>query len=303
MIRAYGDQDAAQLAAIYNRVYGAKAVSPEGFRELVAGTLDAGGLVWVIGNSRLSGYAMVTPVPGLDGVGDLAGCIAPERQRCGLGSDLLRFLLEALRGGDFWQIAHHLTDLDSPAAYFLRQHDFFVEHEEVLMALDELSRLPSKRGDSPVRLRAYSRSTAVPLFCRLYEESFAGLPWNQPFTPAEVSAVLRDANNLLFLMLDGEAIGFAWVGLDQDGKGFVEPLGIIPAYQGKGFGRMLLTSVLQELIGRGAKDVGIGAWRNNEAAIRLYESFGFRQRKVFTYLALNLDETVTPGTQQRRTGI
>jgi ribosomal-protein-alanine N-acetyltransferase len=291
MIRSFGDQDAAQLAAIHNRVYGQKAVSPESFRELVKGTLEGGGLAWVIGEPLLSGYAMVTPVPGLPGVGDLAGCIAPEQQRHGLGSELLQFVLEALQGGDFWQISYCVTNLASPAACFLRQHDFFVEHEEVLMSLAEFDRLPAAIMSEPVRLRSYSRPTAVPLFCEFYEKSFRGLPWDQPFSTAEVSATLTDANNMLFLTLDGEAIGFAWVDLDRDGKGLIEPLGIIPAYQGKGFGRMLLLRVLQELIRRGAKEVEIGAWRDNQVAIQLYESFGFRQQKLFTYLAFNLDET------------
>ncbi len=175
----------------------------------MANALD-GGLAWVIGEAQLYGYAMVTPVPGLPGVGDLAGCIAPERQRQGLGSELLRFVLAALRGTDFWQIAHAVTDLQGPAASFLRAHEFFVEHEEWVMELDDMSRLPNGPDGAHVRLQVYTRAAAVPLFCRLYEESFSGLPWNQPFSQAEVAATLHDAGNMHFLMVNEEAVGFAW---------------------------------------------------------------------------------------------
>jgi ribosomal protein S18 acetylase RimI-like enzyme len=290
MIRPYIDEDAPQLAAIHNRVYPENSCSSDGFREIVEGTRVGGGLAWVVAESALSGYAMITPVPGLQGVGDLAGCIAPKRQRCGLGSQLLHFVLEDLQGSDFRQIAHYVTDLDGPAACFLRDHDFFVEHEEVLMLLEDVYRLPDGSSDIPARLQVFSRATAVPLFCRLYEEGFSGLPWDQPFSSAEVAATLNDADNMLFLMLDGEAIGFAWVGLDSEGKGLIEPLGIVPAYQGKGFGRVLLLEVLRELAGRGAQRVEIGAWRDNLAAVQLYQSLGFRHRKTFTYLAFNLND-------------
>lgn len=290
MIRPYIDEDAPQLAAIHNRVYPENDYSPDGIREHMEGTLAGGGLAWVVAESALSGYAMITPVPGLQGVGDLAGCIVPERQRCGLGSQLLHFVLEDLQGSDLRQIAHCVTDLDSPEACFLQNHDFYVEHEEWLMDLDDVYRLPSTSNDILAHLQAFSLATAIPLFCRLYEESFSGLPWEQPFSSAEVAATLNDADNMLFLMLDGEAIGFAWVGLDNEGKGLIEPLGTVPAYQGKGFGRVLLLEVLRELAGRGAQRVEIGAWRDNLAAVQLYQSLGFRHRKTFTYLAFNLKD-------------
>ena len=290
MIRSYVDEDAPQLAAIHNRVYPENVYSPDGFRELVGETLASGGLASVVGDSVLSGYAMITPVPGLQGVGDLAVCIAPERQRCGLGSQLLHFVLEELWGSDFRQIAHYVTDLDSPEACFLQYHDFFVEHEEWLLDLDDVYRLPDVSGNNTARVQAFSRATAVPLFRRLYEESFSGLPWDQPFTSAEVSATLNDANDMLFLTLNGEAIGFAWINLNPNGSGLIEPLGIIPAYQQKGYGRVLLLGAARELISRGAQRVEIGAWRYNQAAVQLYQSLGFRHRKTFTYLAFNLND-------------
>ena len=290
MIRSYADEDAPQLAAIHNGIYPENVYSPDGFREFVEGTLAGGGLVWVVGDSVLSGYAVITPVPGLQGVGDLAGCIAPERQRCGLGSRLLHFMFEELQGSDFRQIAHCVTELESPGACFLQDHDFFVEHEEWLMDLDDVYRLSDVASNNQAHLKVFSRATAVSLFCRLYEESFSGLPWDQPFTSVEVSTALNDANDMLFLTLNGEAIGFAWVNLNPIGNGLIEPMGIIPAYQQKGYGRVLLLGATRELISRGAQRVEIGAWRDNQAAVQLYQSLGFRHRKTFTYLAFNLND-------------
>jgi ribosomal protein S18 acetylase RimI-like enzyme len=194
----------------------------------------------------------------------------------------------ALQGGDFWQLAHCVNDMDSPVACFLRKHDFFVEHEEWLLVHNDLRNLPPVRNDRRVSLQTYRPETAVSLFCRLYTESFSGLPWDQPFTPEEVMSTLTAATDLLFLILHGEPIGFAWVNLDAQGQALIEPMGIISPYQRQGYGRVLLSFTLQELIRRGARRAEIGAWRDNKVAIQLYQSFGFRHKETFTYLATNL---------------
>ena len=292
MIRSFADEDVPRLVAVHNRVYPEMVYSEDGFRKLMEGTLASGGLAWVVEEALLSGYAMIVPDPGLHGVGDLKGCIVPERRRCGLGSKLLGSVLEDLQETDFRKIEHCLADLNSPAAHFFRTHNFFVGHEEWVLELDCMEGIAGVHGDNLTRLQTFSRETAVSLFCRLYEESFSGLPWSQPFTTEEAAETLSDAEDLLFLTLSGETIGFAWIGVDGDGKGLIEPLGIVTAYQHKGFGRLLLLGVLRELISRGAQRVEIGAWRNNHAAIQLYQSLGFRHIKTFTYLAFNLKDDV-----------
>jgi ribosomal protein S18 acetylase RimI-like enzyme len=96
------------------------------------------------------------------------------------------------------------------------------------------------------------------------------------------------ASDILFLTLEGEAIGFAWTRRDAERRGVVEPLGIIPHYQNRGYGRCLLTTAMRILVDRGAQRIEIGAWHNNLQAIELYRSVGFEPVKTITYLAYNL---------------
>ncbi len=56
-----------------------------------------GGLFGLLWNPQLAGYGSIAPVPGLPGIAELAGCIAPDQQRKGLGSRLLTGMLDALR--------------------------------------------------------------------------------------------------------------------------------------------------------------------------------------------------------------
>lgn len=288
MIRLYVPADAPKLAAIHNRVYPDEHYSVLGFNEYVEGIRSLGGFFWVITNPVPAGYGSIAPVPGLQGISELAGCIAPEQQRKGLGSRLLAGMLDGLRGSDIQQLSFSVDRLDSPAALFLRGHNFFVEHEEWILRLDEMAKLPQRSCPGEIKLQTYSRKTAVSLFCKLYEESFTGLPWNQPFAQIEVADTLDNADDILFLMQENRAVGIAWTKLDSEGTGIVEPLGIVPAFQNRGYGRCLLISAVHILAKRGAKRIEIGAWRRNERAVELYRSLDFQHIKTITYLAYNL---------------
>lgn len=288
MIRPYREEDAPHLALLHNAAYPERMLSKDSFHDFMASALSTGGRAWVLADPRPSGYAAISSVPGLAGVGDLFGCVAPERQRSGLGSELLAYLIEDLRHSDYWQISHYVTDIDSPAAHFLRHHHFFVEHEEWQLALPDLSQLPDPPQDQALHLRTFHKQKAVSLFCQLYNEIFAGLPWNQPFTQSEVASTLSLSRDMQFLAQGEEIIGFAWINLDGSGRGLIEPLGIKPAYQYQGYGRALLLLTLHELKKHGAKHAEIGAWRDNFAALHLYQSIGFRHQATLTYYAYNL---------------
>ena len=288
MIRPYVTADGPQLVTIHNSVYPDSVHTTSSFGDYVAGTRALGGFVWVIGNPAVVGYGSVTPVPGLPGIAELAGCIAVDQQRKGLGSRLLTSMLDKCRDSNIRQVTFSVDRLESPAASFLRQHYFFAEHEEWIMMFGEMAMVLQENCPGPVKLQTYARQTAVSLFCRLYEESFSGLAWDQPYSELEVVERLDHADELLFLMLEGQAVGFAWTKLDSEGRGVVEPLGIVPTHQNRGYGRCLLTSAMRVLVNRGAKRIEIGAWRDNEKAIELYRSLGFQRYKTITYLAFNL---------------
>jgi ribosomal protein S18 acetylase RimI-like enzyme len=63
-----------------------------------------------------------------------------------------------------------------------------------------------------------------------------------------------------------------------------EPVGTHPDFQRKGLGRRLLLHSLNQLKSEGMTRADVCAYYDNEAAIRLYESVGFRiVKKLFTY--------------------
>lgn len=248
--------------------------------------LETGGRAWVVARGRrLAGYAVVDPVPGLPGVYDLSGGIVPARRRQGLGARLLRHVQESAGEMGIAQLSCRVDSLEDTVAQFLLRRDFYVEHEECLLVANDLSTLPLIRDETLGELRTYPTTEAIGLFCRVYNASFYGTPWAQPFSEAEVAAALARPEDLLFAVVDGAPVGVIWHELFSDGRGRVEPLGIIRSHQGRGYGRRLLVAALHDLRRRGAREVEIGVWRDNQIAMNLYKGLGFREDASWYFLA------------------
>lgn len=289
-ISRYKASDAAALAAIYIRIYPDHPRRSAGFQRRLQQLLEAGGRAWVLRKQgTVVAFASISPVPGLDRVWEGQGFVDPKRQREGLGSQLLRHLITYLKHHNASQLSCRLTAKDGAAATFLRARGFFVEHEEQIMRLSDLSHLPSSGSPEP-DIHSLPQAAAIRTFCALYSQSFAGFPWHQPYSPDEVEESLADLADLLFLLEAGQPIGFAWIRQSSPVKGEIEPIGVAKAHQGQGHGRALLREGLARLRERGVTQVKIGAWRSNQIAIHLYEQFGFKTVQCLTYLAYDLQE-------------
>jgi mycothiol synthase len=258
----------------------------EAVRQLIKG----GGRAWLLKRGgAVSGYASIMPVPGLPGLYDLDGFIAPDYRRRGLGSHLLATLVKRLAGGLVGQLSYPAPGMESPAAWFLVKNGFFIEHVEQRLVLDDLSALPVVYLDRGLSLRTFARRRAIAHFRRLYEASFAGLAWHQPYeADREVAQELVDPGDLLFMADGRRPIGFLWLRWPDLGSAEIEPVGLLPAYRGRGLGRLLMLAGLHRARQQGASRVWIGAWQANTAALALYEQLGFRPAESTFFLARDL---------------
>ena len=68
----------------------------------------------------------------------------------------------------------------------------------------------------------------------------------------------------------------------------IEPVGLLPEYQGRGLGKGLLSAGLNHAAKQGASRATVGAWRGNHTALAMYERLGFRESHSKHYLALDL---------------
>lgn len=262
--------------------------------------LAAGEMAWVMEREgEVVGYAVVAAAPGLPGVADLAGFIAPGWQRRGWGRELLRFVCRQARRRGFGQLSCALPALDTSAALFLNRCGFYLEHEERRLALHDLSGLPPARLPPSFTVSALPLPTAVRQFRLLYDACFGPHPWYQPYQDnAEVLAEMEhthsDLTDLLFLEHEGQPVGFAWVRRMPAAAGEIEPIGILPSFQGRGLGRNLLLYALRRLYEQGSQTAQIAAWSQNLPALHLYESVGFQPGASLFYLAHDLKSSTSP---------
>ncbi|WP_095042465.1 GNAT family N-acetyltransferase [Candidatus Promineifilum breve] len=288
-IRAAVPDDAASLFVVQAALAPTDAGQMPVWMQEMEERLESGGRAWVAARGRrLAGYALIDPLPGLPGDYDLSGGIVPARRRQGLGTRLLRHVQDAGRELGVGRLSCRVESLEDETATFLLRRGFSIEHEECLLELGDLTDLPPVPTGPPAELTTLEPEQAVATFCRVYDAAFAGQPWSQPYTALEVAGALTDPDDLLFLMAGGEAIGVVWHEMLPNGRGRIEPIGIAPDYQGRGYGRRLLIEALHRLRRRGANPIEIGLWRRNDVAMNLYKSLGFSEEQNWYYLACDL---------------
>jgi ribosomal protein S18 acetylase RimI-like enzyme len=79
---------------------------------------------------------------------------------------------------------------------------------------------------------------------------------------------------------DGDRVGSIWIGLpgsDADHPGaWVYDLQVAAAHQGRGYGRAIMEAGEREMAARGVTEIGLNVFGRNAAAVRLYQSLGYR---------------------------
>lgn len=96
------------------------------------------------------------------------------------------------------------------------------------------------------------------------------------FVDAELRGEFRDNAENFYVFLDGDrVIGVTEIGVDPDGNGFIDAVGVAPECQGRGLGRRITEFAVNRLYDRGIKTIKIGTQDRNRVARHLYERIGF----------------------------
>jgi mycothiol synthase len=283
-------EDQEDLVMIVDALQGDFQLDRLTWKKYLSGTGWKKGNAWVLDLARRPiGYARVDETPGLEGAFDLHGFVALAEQRNGHGTILLDFIIDALRARGAKRLHHATVSRKSAAYLFLMAKAFYIEHTERFMELHQTSPyLPNNEFSGKYLVKTYGKREAIYHFLRLYDDCFFGHPWYQPYDLTEAANELLSPADLLFLHRLQEPIGFCWIHHNQPEEGEIEPIGILPQYQGCGLGAFLLKSGLNRLHTMGVYRVKIGAWEANRAAINLYRKIGFQDTMTRTYLALEL---------------
>ncbi|ACS89166.1 ribosomal protein-alanine acetyltransferase RimI like protein [Thermococcus sibiricus MM 739] len=91
-----------------------------------------------------------------------------------------------------------------------------------------------------------------------------------------------DSNRETFLVAEysGQVVGYVMGYIRPDMEGHIMSIAVDPLYRGNGIGRLLMEAVIDRLIKRGARYIGLEVRVSNKGAIKLYEKLGFKKMKI-----------------------
>ncbi|MDT5174415.1 MAG: mycothiol synthase [Mycobacterium sp.] len=254
------------------------------------------------GGNVITGYLNL--VPPRDEAGGMAELVVhPQARRRGVGSALARAALARTGGrNQFW--AHGTLESARATASAL---DLVAVRELLQMRrpLRDVAEpvIPDRLGD--VRIRTYAGLSDDAELLRVNNAAFSYHPEQGGWTEAELderrSESWFDPAGLFLAWRNIPAestseesetlIGFHWTKIHPDpiGLGEVYVLGVDPAAQGSGLGKMLtsigLTSLAQRLADKPEPTALLYVESDNTAAVRTYEKTGFDVYSVDTAYA------------------
>lgn len=235
---------------------------------------------------RADGFALVIGA-------DLSLVVHPEARGRGLGAGLLSSALAELSAGTPLEAWSHG---DHPAAAALaRSHGFERARELWVMRRQMASALPELRAPDGVTVRAFRADSGdAEEVLRVNAAAFAHHPEQGSMDAANLAERMAepwfDPDGLLLATsaaADGgeQVLGFHWTkehpGDAGSGAGpgvevgEVYVVGIDPAAQGRGLGKVLTLAGLHHLAGRGVPEVLLYVESDNRPAIAVYAGLGF----------------------------
>jgi len=211
----------------------------------------------------------------------LDGAVHPSFRRRGVGSALLETAVERGVRLDA-EVAHvPVASVIEGTRNFLEKRGFGVVHEHWHMALVDGAPSPPAppRG---FEVRPFAAGDEAEL-CALQNEAFADHWGFRPNSVEQVGYLVNTSlchhEGILFVCEGGKGVAYCWTADDAADreKGYVRMIGVVPAYRGRGLGRLALVAAIRYLTGRGLRKIELLVDSTNEAAIGLYRSLGFRK--------------------------
>jgi ribosomal protein S18 acetylase RimI-like enzyme len=225
---------------------------------------------------------VLTGFLGFYGSGDtteLAGMVDPAARRHGIGTALLAAALPLLTARGVRRVLL-VTPRSTPAGRsFAAARGATIEHSEHFLVLGAT---PAGRpADSRLTVRQ-ARPDDAEKVVRILSEAFGSTP---------NGFAIRDSAGERTMVAERDGAVLATVRLTRDGAaGAIYGFAVDPPLQGRGIGRDVLTRVCRSLREDGAEWVTLEVATDNDRALDLYLSTGFRREATEDYFELAAGE-------------
>lgn len=217
---------------------------------------------------------------------DLA--VAPGSRGRGLGTRLAELACAAPGPLTAWSHGDH------PAAARLAESLGFTRDRELLvLRRPSAVPLPPAEPSAGVQIRDFG-ATDAPALLAVNAAAFAHHPEQGALDEAGLAQRMAEpwfdpAGLLLAVDETGEILGFHWTKQHDRTTGEVYVVGVSPAAQGRGLGRLLTLAGLHHLASRGVEEVLLYVESDNTAARRLYAGLDFTHSTSDTHVQYRRD--------------
>lgn len=150
-------------------------------------------------------------------------------------------------------------------------------------------------------IREYSNDTDREEVIGTYRQSFSGMPYRETFSEEQVSGFIDkclsfEKHCFIVGKVKDLIVGFTWSIRLADNESvmrifedtfpieetaLIEELGVRNEFQGRGFGTILITSLLGLLKGMGCRYVLLRTHIANKGSLKVYERCGFERTCVY----------------------
>jgi ribosomal protein S18 acetylase RimI-like enzyme len=196
---------------------------------------------------------------------ELAGMVAPDARRRGIGTALLEAAVPLYAAGRYRQVLLIVPRASLAGRGLAERHGGALDHSEHALVLSGPLTPAGQRSELSLRP---ATPADIPLVARLLEEGF-GHP-----APDVAHWLTLPRERTLVVVFEGSAVGTLRLISDGDGAG-VYGFVVDPAWQGRGIGREALRRACDLLRSEGTRDIRLEVAVENDRALALYTSLGF----------------------------
>jgi ribosomal protein S18 acetylase RimI-like enzyme len=230
-------------------------------------------LLWLEGRELVGFLGLYAFIPAPI---EMVGMVAPGWRRRGIGTALLEAALSACRKRECGTPLLVVPRSSVAGKSLALRHGGVLDHSEHALVLVGA---PNHQPSEPrITLRNATAEDTVEV-SRLLEAAF-GHP-----APGLWERLASEQEPTLLVESGGATVGTVRLTRHGEEAG-IYGLAVDPAWQRRGIGRAVLEQVCEQLRREGARRVGLEVAVDNERALRLYTSVGFRAITIEDYYAM-----------------
>ena len=224
----------------------------------------------------------------------LRGFVHSGHRRLGLATQMFETAWRRAEYLDAKVIHICLPQGDGPGTALMERWEFVPARNFLELEVD-LSERVEAEPPAAVELGCFSPGEEA-LLAEIQNRVFSGTWGFCPNSPDEIKYYLYLTDCRLEDIRrarskeEDKAVGYCWAHVLETSsrnqtlpRGRIHMCGVDPEYQGRGLGRVLLCQGLSNLVSKGVRSVELSVDRENQFALSLYQSLGFKKISTTTW--------------------